>query len=57
MSQYIAANQATHAPALLMVGPGEWKSRLDAAPDTWRNFPTPQSWTRNFSRARERSRR
>ncbi len=37
---HVAANQATHAPALLMVGPGEWKSRLDAAPDTWRNFPT-----------------
>ena len=35
-----AAGQAAHAPALLVVGTGEWKSRLDAAPDTWRNFPT-----------------
>jgi benzoate-CoA ligase family protein len=35
-----AAGRATHAPALLMVGTDEWKSRVSAAPDTWRNFPT-----------------
>ena len=35
-----AASQAAHAPTLLMVGAGEWRSRLDAAPDTWRNFPS-----------------
>ena len=35
-----AAGPTAHAPALLVVGTGEWKARLDAAPDTWRNFPT-----------------
>src|SRR4051812_46425573 len=36
----VAAGRAAHAPALLLVGTGEWKSRLDAAPETWRNFPS-----------------
>ncbi len=31
---------AAHAPALLVVGNGDWKSRLAAAPETWRTFPT-----------------
>jgi benzoate-CoA ligase family protein len=35
-----AAAEAAHAPALHVVGPREWRSRLDAAPVTWRNFPT-----------------
>jgi benzoate-CoA ligase family protein len=35
-----AAAQAAHAPALLVVGTGEWKARVESAPDTWRNFPT-----------------
>jgi benzoate-CoA ligase family protein len=35
-----AAGRAAHAPALLVVGTSEWKSRLETAPDTWRNFPT-----------------
>jgi benzoate-CoA ligase family protein len=35
-----AAGRAAHAPALLVVGAGDWESRLAAAPDTWRNFPT-----------------
>jgi benzoate-CoA ligase family protein len=35
-----AAAEAAHAPALLVVGTDEWRSRLAAAPDTWRNFPT-----------------
>jgi benzoate-CoA ligase family protein len=35
-----AADRASHAPALLVVGTGEWSARLDAAPETWRNFPT-----------------
>jgi len=35
-----AAGRAAHAPAFLVIGTSEWKSRLDAAPDTWRNFPT-----------------
>jgi benzoate-CoA ligase family protein len=35
-----AAGRAAHAPALLVVGGGDWESRLAAAPDTWRNFPT-----------------
>jgi benzoate-CoA ligase family protein len=35
-----AADRAAHAPALLVVGGGDWQSRLDAAPETWRNFPT-----------------
>jgi benzoate-CoA ligase family protein len=34
------AGRAGHAPALLVVGDSDWESRLDAAPDTWRNFPT-----------------
>jgi benzoate-CoA ligase family protein len=35
-----AAAAAAHAPALLLVGETDWKSRVAAAPDTWRNFPT-----------------
>ncbi len=35
-----AAGRAAHAPELLVVGAGDWESRLDAAPETWRNFPT-----------------
>jgi benzoate-CoA ligase family protein len=35
-----AVAQADHAPALLVVGTDEWTARLDAAPDTWRNFTT-----------------
>ncbi|HET9040134.1 MAG TPA: benzoate-CoA ligase family protein [Gemmatimonadales bacterium] len=35
-----AAGRAARAPALLVVGAPEWTSRLAAAPDTWRNFPT-----------------
>ncbi len=35
-----AAGRGAHAPALLVVGLGDWKSRLDVAPETWRNFPT-----------------
>jgi benzoate-CoA ligase family protein len=35
-----AAARAGHAPELLLVGGSEWASRLGAAPDTWRNFPT-----------------
>src|SRR5688572_32637900 len=35
-----AAGRAAHAPALLVVGGGDWESRLAAAPETWRNFPT-----------------
>ncbi|MEO7986352.1 MAG: benzoate-CoA ligase family protein, partial [Gemmatimonadales bacterium] len=37
-----AAGNATHAPALLLVGGGEWESRVVAAPETWKNFPTHQ---------------
>jgi benzoate-CoA ligase family protein len=35
-----AAGRAAHAPTLLIVGTSEWESRIAAAPDTWRNFPT-----------------
>ena len=35
-----AAGRAAHAPALLVVGGSDWGARLDAAPETWRNFPT-----------------
>jgi benzoate-CoA ligase family protein len=35
-----AAEQAAHAPALLLVGTPEWSARLDAAASTWQNFPT-----------------
>jgi benzoate-CoA ligase family protein len=35
-----AAARAAHAPELAVVGTSEWKARLAAAPDTWRNFPT-----------------
>jgi benzoate-CoA ligase family protein len=35
-----AAGRAAHAPALLVVGGSDWESRLGAAPETWRNFPT-----------------
>jgi benzoate-CoA ligase family protein len=35
-----AAGHAAHAPTLLVVGVGEWTSRLAASPETWPNFPT-----------------
>ncbi len=35
-----AAGRAGHAPKLLIVGGSDWESRLAAAPDTWKNFPT-----------------
>jgi benzoate-CoA ligase family protein len=35
-----AAGRAAHAPALLVVGGSDWQSRLDAAPETCRTFPT-----------------
>jgi benzoate-CoA ligase family protein len=35
-----AAGRAAHAPALLVVGGSDWESRLDAAPEIWRNYPT-----------------
>ncbi len=35
-----AAGNAAHTPALMLVGTSEWESRVGAAPDTWRNFPT-----------------
>jgi benzoate-CoA ligase family protein len=35
-----AAGHAAHAPALLIVGGGDWESRVGAAPETWRNYPT-----------------
>jgi benzoate-CoA ligase family protein len=35
-----AAGRAAHAPTLLVVGGDEWGSRIGAAPETWRNFPT-----------------
>jgi len=35
-----AAGRADHAPELLVVGAGDWESRLSAAPETWRNYPT-----------------
>lgn len=35
-----AAGRAGQSPALLVVGAGDWRSRLDAAPDTWKNYPT-----------------
>jgi benzoate-CoA ligase family protein len=35
-----AAAQAAHAPTLLVVGASDWSSRVAAAPETWRNFPT-----------------
>jgi benzoate-CoA ligase family protein len=35
-----AAASAAHAPGLLVVGTDEWRSRVAAAPDTWRNFPS-----------------
>ncbi|HEU5039178.1 MAG TPA: benzoate-CoA ligase family protein [Gemmatimonadales bacterium] len=31
---------ADHAPELLLVGGSEWRSRLAAAPEAWRNYPT-----------------
>jgi benzoate-CoA ligase family protein len=36
----VAGRQAAHAPALLVVGTEAWTARLDAAPQTWRNFPS-----------------
>ncbi|MGH7753784.1 MAG: benzoate-CoA ligase family protein, partial [Gemmatimonadales bacterium] len=35
-----AAGRATHAPPVLVVGAPDWQSRLAAAPESWRNFPT-----------------
>ena len=35
-----AAGRAAHAPRLLVVGGGDWESRVAAAPVTWQNFPT-----------------
>jgi benzoate-CoA ligase family protein len=35
-----AAGRVAHAPALLVVRGSDWESRLSAAPETWRNFPT-----------------
>jgi benzoate-CoA ligase family protein len=35
-----AAGHAAHAPTFLVVGIGEWTSRLAAAPETRPNFPT-----------------
>jgi benzoate-CoA ligase family protein len=35
-----AGRHAAHAPALLVVGGSDWRSRLDAAPATLRNYPT-----------------
>lgn len=35
-----AATRAAHAPELLVVGTGDWDSRLAAAPESRRNFPT-----------------
>jgi benzoate-CoA ligase family protein len=35
-----AADRAAHAPAVLVVGAGDWESRLAAVPETWQNFPT-----------------
>ncbi len=35
-----AAGRAARAPALLVVGTGDWDSRLAAASETWRNYPT-----------------
>jgi benzoate-CoA ligase family protein len=37
-----AAGRVAHAPRLLVVGGSGWKSRLAAARETWRNFPTHQ---------------
>jgi benzoate-CoA ligase family protein len=37
---HAAAGRATHVPALLIVGSGDWDSRLAAAAEAWRNFPT-----------------
>jgi benzoate-CoA ligase family protein len=36
----VAAGRATHAPALLVVGGNDWESRIAAAAESWRNFPT-----------------
>jgi benzoate-CoA ligase family protein len=35
-----AAERAAHSPRLLVVGGSDWQARLDAAPETWQNFPT-----------------
>ena len=35
-----AAASAAHAPDLLIVGTDEWRSRVNSAPGSWRNFPT-----------------
>jgi acyl-coenzyme A synthetase/AMP-(fatty) acid ligase len=35
-----AADRVARAPELLVVGGAGWQARLDAAPETWDNFPT-----------------
>ncbi|HSB55279.1 MAG TPA: benzoate-CoA ligase family protein [Gemmatimonadales bacterium] len=35
-----ASGRATHHPQLLVVGGGDWDSRLSALPDSFENFPT-----------------
>jgi len=35
-----AAGRAAHAPALLVVGGGEWESSIATASEAWENFPT-----------------
>ena len=35
-----AADRAAHAPALLVVGAGDWDTHLAGASDIWRNYPT-----------------
>jgi len=35
-----AAGRVAHTPALLVVGGGDWRSRLAASPESWRNYPT-----------------
>ena len=35
-----AAEQAAHAPRLVVPGEREWSARIEAAPASWSNFPT-----------------
>jgi benzoate-CoA ligase family protein len=35
-----AAGQVARPPSLMLVGTGEWRARLESAPDTWTTFPT-----------------
>jgi acyl-coenzyme A synthetase/AMP-(fatty) acid ligase len=37
---HAAASRAAQPPTLLVVGGDDWRARLQAAPDTWDNFPT-----------------